>query len=72
MSQCHVKYGADAKIQRYQDYGEDGYESIGVYEARDETDEEMNKRLELDAHWRKQREDRERKEFERLRAKVDG
>ena len=58
-------------------FGEDAYidysdrESLGVYADRPETDKEMNKRIAMEEQWEKQKLERDRQEFERLRKQFE-
>lgn len=61
-------YGPDASIETVTgSYGDSDY--AAVFTKRDETDYEMAARLANEATYAKIREDRERAEFEKLRAK---
>lgn len=61
-------YGKDAYIDTYSEgYSETEY--LYVYANREETDDEMNKRIAQEEKWEKAREEQELKDFERLKAK---
>ncbi len=62
------KHGPDARFEYYEEYG-DRY--LAIMAEREETDREYNKRLEEEAHWKAIAEERDRKEFERLKAKYE-
>lgn len=65
-----AEYGPTAKINYYQlPYTEDSY--LYVFKERFETDEEMSARIATEEQHEKVREERDRKEFERLQAKFN-
>ena len=61
------EYGDDVEISWAQDY--DGESEPGLFKVRLETDEEYNTRRNHEDYWRKSTEERERIEYERLKAK---
>lgn len=64
-------YGKDAKLQyHYPDYSETKY--MYVFRKRPETDEEYVKRIQYEADQATRREESDRREFERLKAKFKG
>ena len=63
-----AEYGPTARIDYHQQpYSEDSY--LYVFENRPETDEQMAFRIANEEKWEADREERDRKEFERLQAK---
>lgn len=62
-------YGADARVDTYQnDYEETIYHG-GIFARVEETDAEMAKRIGQEERWEKYREEQDAKEFARLKAK---
>ena len=66
-----AKYGEDAVIENERSrYDDSTYIAIKVH--RPESDKEMTKRIAYEEQWDKVREENERQEFERLKAKFTG
>ena len=65
-----AQYGEDAKIETHSPAYSDS-EYLGVYADRPETDKEMARRIAQEEKWAKDQEERDRREFERLRAKFN-
>ena len=63
-------YGEDADIKKTVD-GYSDYEYLGVFIMEDETDAEMEYRENLEAKQKKQQEERDAREFERLKQKFN-
>ena len=61
-------YGEDATISE-ENYGYEDGKYLAIFEQKLETDEQFNARIQTEEYFKKQREDRERMEFERLKAK---
>lgn len=64
-------YGDKVEIREEQGRYSD-YTSLYYYIEREETDEEMNKRINEEEYYTKMAEDRDAKEFARLKAKFEG
>ena len=64
-------YGADARIGRAHYQYEDG-EYWAITAMFDETDEEMRKRIAEEEKWEAEQAERDRRDFERLKAKFGG
>lgn len=65
------RYGDDARIGRAQyDYSESEYWAITC--MVDETDEQMRKRIAQEEKWEAEQAERDRRDFERLKAKFGG
>ncbi len=66
-----AQYGHTAEIRkRSYDYGDGEY--WAVMQERDETDREMTKRIALEERWAADEAERDRRDFERLKAKFGG
>lgn len=68
-----TKYGKDAKVVGQSDpYSDSDRVTYYVYVEEPETDKEMNKRIEQEEKWLADREERERRDYEALKAKFEG
>lgn len=65
------EYGADAEIDTHSERYDDR-EYLGVYITRPETDKEMAARIADEEKWEAVRTERERADYERLKAKFGG
>lgn len=65
------QYGAHTRIEKQEYAYEDGY-YYAIMQERDETDEEMNRRISQEERWAEERAAHERAEFDRLKAKFGG
>lgn len=61
------EYGANTRIEKMGSYGSDEYYYAVMYE-RDETDDEMAKRIAREEQWEADRIENDRRTFERLKA----
>lgn len=64
------KYGEKADIDTYS-YAYSDTEYLYVYAEREETDEEMQRRILQEERWEKRREEQEKADFERLKKKFE-
>jgi hypothetical protein len=64
------RYGKDATIKQYSDYGE--VERLGVFVLVDETDAEMTKRIAQEEKWAAEQKVRDLAELERLKKQYGG
>lgn len=65
------EYGGDARIER-RDYAYEDRQYLAVMVQEDETDKEMQRRIQQEEERDSWMAERERKEFERLKAKFGG
>lgn len=64
-------HGADARLKKYQaEYSDSEYLAVYAYEP--ETDAEMSKRIAQEEKWEAEQVERDRRDFERLKAKFGG
>lgn len=71
MNSAIDSFGDKVEIREEQDRYSD-YTSLYYYIEREETDVEMNKRINEEEYYTKMTEDRDAKEFARLKAKFEG
>lgn len=64
------EYGPEAEIQScYYPYDNSDSKYFAVFAKRPETDKEMNKRIAQEEVWQKEQDERDRRDFERLKLK---
>ena len=71
LQQIRRNYGTELRIRR-QSYDYSDGEYWAVMGDRDETDEEMRSRIANEERWEAEQAERDRRDFERLKAKFGG